>query len=252
MTTYMCLGNYSDNKGTAGNGYGAIQFGNGGNSGNPVTINTWADGTGRQLALQSDVFHPSFDNMTSLGLADHAWSNIYSKTAVQVTSDATQKTVIGSLADTSYEDGQKLLSALFSLDTSMFQLNDSIASKGADAARLHAGFIAQQVQAAITAAGLSPAKYALWTNSQVFDVVQKDTGNVDKKGNPITVATATPKLDSNGQPVYTQMLRYEQILCVLYEASKVKISNLLDRVSALEEKVNNLAVSTTTSAGSAG
>ena len=175
---------------------------------------------------------PAGDGISDLGSASFAYGNIYSKTAVQVTSDATQKTVIGSLGDASYTDGQKLAAALLGLDTCMFQLNASIAEKGSANARLHAGFIAQQVQAAITAAGLDPAKYALWTNTPVYK---------DEIVNGSVVPS--PVLDGNGNQVYMQMLRYDQILCILFEAAKAKItaqenalSALTTRVAALEAK----------------
>lgn len=183
------------------------------------------------------------DGYTDLGMASMAWNNIYSKTAVQVTSDATQKTIIGSLGDATYTDGQKLASALFGLDTTMFQLNASIAAKGAENARLHAGFIAQNVEAAITAAGLDPSKYALWTNSPVYETAEVDTGKKDEQGNAIIENVTSLKKDANGNQVYTQMLRYDQILCVLFEACKAKIaaqesalSALTTRVAALEAK----------------
>lgn len=186
---------------------------------------------------------PNSDGSCDLGMATAAFNNIYSKTAVQVTSDATQKTVIGSLGDATYTDGQKLASALFGLDTTMFQLNASIAAKGAANARLHAGFIAQQVEAAITAAGLDPSKYALWTNSPVSETTEVDTGEKDADGNAVTELVTTLKKDANGNQVYTQMLRYDQILCVLFEACKAKIAAqesalyaLTARVAAIESK----------------
>lgn len=189
------------------------------------------------------AFTPEGDGKAGLGSASNAWDNIFSKTAVQVTSDATQKTIIGSLADTSYADGQKLVDALFGLDTEMFQLNASISAKGSDNARLHAGFISQKVQAAITGAGLDPAKYALWTNSPVIEIVTKPSGKKDAAGKDILTSVGVQATNADGTPKYTQMLRYEQILCVLFEAAKSKIkaqenalSALTTRVAALEAK----------------
>lgn len=173
-----------------------------------------------------DRLRPAGDGSADLGSASFAFGNVYSKTAVQVTSDVTQKTVIGSLGDVSYTDGQKLAAALFGLDTCMFQLNASIAEKGSANARLHAGFIAQQVQAAITAAGLDPAKYALWTNTPVYK---------DEIVNGSVVPS--PVLDGNGNQVYMQMLRYDQILCVLFEAAKSKIAEQESALSALTMRV---------------
>lgn len=188
------------------------------------------------------AFTPEGDGKANLGLASNAWDNIFSKTAVQVTSDATQKTIIGSLADTSYADGQKLTDALFGLDTEIFQLNASIAEKGADNARLHAGFIAQKVEAALTAAGLDPAKYALWSNSPVIEIVNKPTGEKDDKGNDITVSVGVQATNADGTPKYTQMLRYDQIMCVLFEAAKAKITEQESALSALTTRVVALEV----------
>lgn len=122
-------------------------------------------------------------------------------------------------------------------------MNASIAEKGADNARLHAGFIAQKVEAALTAAGLDPAKYALWSNSPVIEIVNKPTGEKDDKGNDITVSVGVQATNADGTPKYTQMLRYEQIMCILFEAAKSKIkaqesalSTLAKRVAALEAK----------------
>ncbi|MFT8463120.1 tail fiber domain-containing protein [Acetobacter persici] len=183
---------------------------------------------------------PAQDGATDLGMSGFSWGNIYSKTAVQVTSDAAQKTIVGSLGDTAYTDGQKLSDALFGLDTTLFQLNASIADKGADKARVHAGFIAQQVEAAITASGLDPAKYALWTNSPVYTDTLVDG-----------MITNTPVLDTNGKQTYTQMLRYEQILCVLFEAVKTKILSQEAALTALTSRVTALEAKSSTT-GSAG
>ncbi len=190
----------------------------------------------------TDCVQP-FHGTCDLGATDSPWANIYSKTAVQVTSDANEKTVAGSLGDTTYSDGQKLATALFGLDSCLYQLNSSIASKGAANARLHAGFIAQQVEAAITAAGLDPSKFSLWTNTPLIEVVKTDTGKKDADGNEIYSYTRQPKLDSKGNQVYGQMLRYEELFSVLFEACKAKINeqesaitDLTTRVAALEAK----------------
>lgn len=202
-----------------------------------------SDGGTTTLMIGFQRIMPSGDGSADLGKASQAFGNIYSKTAVQVTSDAAQKTVIGSLGDAAYTDGQKLAESLFGLDACLFKLNASIAEKGADKARLHAGFIAQQVESAITAAGLDPEDFALWTKNPVYKTEMVDTGVKDSAGNPIQTVKSVPVLDASGQQTYTQMLRYEQILCVLFEAAKLKIAaqettlqSLSSRIAALEAK----------------
>ena len=72
----------------------------------------------------------------------------------------------------------------------------------------------------------------LWTNTPVYQDKVVD-GSV----------VSSPVLDGEGKQVYMQMLRYDQILCILFEAAKAKItaqenalSALTTRVAALEAK----------------
>lgn len=208
--------------------------------GGPRTINGKATPTA-YLEVASDVFQPRHIT-TDLGQSDAAWANVFAATAVQVTSDKNYKTVQGVLGQASYPDGEKLSAALLTVNTTVFKLNDAIATKGTSA-RNHVGFIAQDIEAALTAAGLKPSDYALWTNSPQYEIVQKDTGKKDGAGNPIYESVRQPKLDANGNQEYKQMLRYEEVLCVMVSALKEQlqtanatISSLANRVSALESK----------------
>ncbi|WP_250697696.1 tail fiber domain-containing protein, partial [Acetobacter pasteurianus] len=116
-----------------------------------------------------------------------------------VTSDANLKTVAGYLGDASYADGQKLVAALATVKPVVYQLNDSIAEKGADKARFHVGYLAQDIEAAITKAGLDPARFGMWTKTALFTVTENKDGTLKQ--------TAT--VDTSGNQQYIQMLRYE-------------------------------------------
>ncbi|MCP1270886.1 tail fiber domain-containing protein [Acetobacter cerevisiae] len=247
--TYFALGSW-DTAPAAGNVTVALRFG--GVSPTKLYI--------RQNNISYEMFSgfntvatPDVDGGIAIAEAGRAVSGVFSQTAVTVTSDATHKTVVGDLSDASYADGAKLLTAIYSLDSETFKLNSSIAAKGEDDARIHAGFIAQKVQAALTEAGLDPSDYALWTNSPVYETVKTDTGKKDDNGQPVYSVSSVQKTDSNGQPLTIQMLRYEQIFCVLFEAAKQKIAAqdtaltaLMDRVATLEAKAASAATTTTT------
>ncbi|MGC5749950.1 tail fiber domain-containing protein [Gluconobacter sp. NFX36] len=196
------------------------------------------------------VATPDVDGGISIAEAGRAVSGIFSQTAVTVTSDATHKTLVGDLSDASYADGAKLLAAIYSLDSETFKLNSSVAAKGEDDARIHAGFIAQKVQAALIAAGLNPSDYALWTNSPVYETVKTDTGEKDDNGQPVYNVSSVQKMDSSGQPVTIQMLRYEQILCVLFEATKQKIASQEMALTALTARVASLEAKAATTGSS--
>ncbi|MBS1017259.1 tail fiber domain-containing protein [Acetobacter persici] len=205
-----------------------------------LTEKIWGTGAGNSVVFKSfagTAFHPDSDGGADLGMNDHAWSNIYSKTAVNVTSDANQKTIVGSLGDTTYTDGQKLSDALYSIDASAYKLNSAITEKGTDNARIHTGFIAQNIQSAITGAGLDPSKYGMWINNPVTKIVDIDTGKKDSSGNPITNRELQPVLDADGKQTYAQMLRYDEIFSILFSACKEKITALETEVAALKTKV---------------
>lgn len=161
----------------------------------------------------------------SIGWSSQPIAAVYSTTAAIVTSDATTKTVNGKLSDSSYALGQKLVAALATVQPTIYKLNTSIAEKGADKARYHVGYIAQDVEAALAAAGLSPAEFALWTNSAQFTATEKD-------GQLTQVAT----VDGAGNQQYIQMLRYEEIFPVILAGLTASVENLVSRVAALEAK----------------
>lgn len=162
----------------------------------------------------------------SIGTSSQPVNTVYSQNAAVVTSDATLKTVAGKLGDVNYADGQKLVAALATVQPAVYQLNASIAEKGAANARLHVGYIAQEIEAAITAAGLDPAKYAMWTKSDLISV------NVDDDG----IMTRAADADASGNQKSIQMLRYEEIFPVVLAGLSGSIASLTTRVSALEAK----------------
>lgn len=211
------------------------------------TVNSTATATA-YLQVGADVLEPIASITTDLGQSGSPWANVYSATSVVVTSDAREKTVVGEAADTSYDEGKKLGDALFAVSPSFYRLKKAEAEKG-DSARIHSGFIAQNIEKAITDAGLDPAHYALWAKSlhykDVDEPVLDENGQPvkDKDGQPITARTKAPLLDENGEQVFGQSLRYEELLCTLYGAARNRIiaqdkliADLTARVVALENK----------------
>lgn len=205
-----------------------------------VNVNTWINGdngSGYQ-SFTAAALHPDSDNGGSLGLADHAWANVYSKTAVQVTSDMTQKTLMGQVGTDNFAEAATLAKAISSVATIGYKLNDAIAAKGAAEARIHFGYSAQDIWSAIVGAGLDPSKYALITKSPVYVVQDTPTDKKQSDGTPITTRTVTPELDADGNQVYRLMLRYDQIYALLLWYQAQQQSALESRIVALETKAN--------------
>lgn len=183
-----------------------------------------AGAAGYVLYTNLNSMCPTSPGQSSLGMAKMPWSAVYSQTAVVVTSDANFKTIAGKLNDTSYADGQKLVAALATVQPVVYQLNSSISEKGADKARLHIGYLAQEIEAAITKVGLDPERFGLWTKT-ALTVPAYQNNNVEK-----------PLLDANGNQKYIQMLRYEEVFPVVLAGISGSISELATRVAALEAK----------------
>ena len=97
---------------------------------------------------------PATDNQNDLGDAGRRFDDIYATNSTIQTSDQNEKQQIASLTSAEMT-AAKAISALFKT----FKWNSSVTESG-DAARRHAGVIAQEVQTAMTNAGLDAADYA--------------------------------------------------------------------------------------------
>ena len=143
--------------------------------------------TGTRIGVECNSFYPSGYaadlGSSSLGM----WDTVYAYTGEIQTSDQNLKHDIESLPD-------KYLTLLDNLRVKRFKLNSGKSD------RYHVGFIAQEVKAAMDAAGVAPGEFGGWC---------VDT---DEEGNEI------------------QMLRMGEILSILL----AKIQNLEQRISALE------------------
>lgn len=182
----------------------------------------------KAAALASEV-----DGGTALGTASNRWNGIYSNSGTIQTSDANEKTVVGVLGDTHYADSAKLIAAGTAIRKAItvFTFND-------DGTRKHVGAIAQNVQSALTNAGLNPADFGVWCQDALTENVEvKDEKGIiiDYKQQPI--------LDEHGNQKYRQSLRYDELAMLLIAAGEAEsqanaaaLTALTNRVTALEVK----------------
>ena len=105
-----------------------------------------------QLPLTGSLSLAS-DNAASLGISGKQWSTAYLGTAPIVTSDRDAKMDILPIDDA-------VLDAWATLGYMQYRLKDAVAAKG-EAARTHAGLIAQDIREAFESAGLNPFKYGV-------------------------------------------------------------------------------------------
>lgn len=150
---------------------------------------------------------PLTNGTTQLGTSGRRWSEVFAATGTINTSDARDKTVRGELNDTEKRVAQKI-KGLFKV----FQWNDAIAKKGCSGARLHVGWMAQEVIAAFESEGLDPWQYAICCR----DIRTRPVQKISENGGSYVVDE--PVMDGDGAPVYQLSIRYEQLLAFTISA----------------------------------
>ena len=225
------------------------------------------------LKFGADIISPSRadngndrDNVIDLGKSASRFDDIYATNATIQTSDQNEKQQIAALTDAEMT-AAKTISQLFKT----FKWNDSVTEKG-DAARTHAGVIAQDVQAAMTAAGLDAGDYAFFISStwwetqtevpavEAVEAVYEDVvipAVLDEDGNEVEaerteqrlVTEAVEAVDAytrtdtydtaeeapEGATERTRMgIRYPELLAFVGAATEQRLSNIETRLAALE------------------
>ncbi|RQZ25141.1 hypothetical protein DIE14_18535 [Burkholderia sp. Bp9017] len=112
-------------------------------------------------------FYPSQNNVRALGLPNFLWTVVRASSGTIETSDGNVKALRS--VDGAFTDIE--LTAWGNAKQVVYQLNDAIASKGADKARYHSGYIAQALQAVFAAHGLDASKYGFWCEDEITEAV---------------------------------------------------------------------------------
>lgn len=144
-------------------------------------------GTTTGVLVGGAQFAPAGSGGMSCGAAAHLWSAVYAQSGTIQTSDLTHKEDVEALPE-------KYLAMLDAVTPRRFRLKEGTSG------RYHVGFIAQEVEAAMAAAGVSDMEFGGWV---------KDT-------------------DEDGNDLY--LLRYEEFIALLLE----KLRQLEGRLEALE------------------
>jgi len=187
------------------------------------------------------------DNDQDLGGVTARWDDIYATNATIQTSDANEKQQIAALTDAEIT-AAKAISALFKT----FKWNSAVEAKG-DAARTHAGVIAQDVEAAMTAAGLDAGDYAFfisttwWETQTDVPAVEAVAEVLDDDGNVVTEAveavaayTRTDIYDTQAEAPAgaternRKGIRYPELLAFVGAATEQRLANIETRLAALE------------------
>lgn len=160
------------------------------------------DDNGTDNILPCNGAGATADNSIDLGVASARFDDIFATNTSIQTSDENEKQNIASLT-TAEMTAAKAISKLFKT----FKWQDKVAAKG-DAARTHTGVIAQEVQTAMSDAGLDAADYAFWCS----DTWTNDDG------------TSQTRLG----------VRYPELLAFVGAATEQRLADIETRLTALE------------------
>jgi|13_taG_2_1085334.scaffolds.fasta_scaffold43711_2 hypothetical protein len=155
------------------------------------------------------------DNSMDWGQAEFRFDDIFATNGTIQTSDQNEKQDIASLT-TAEMTAAKAISKLFKT----FKWKDKVAAKG-DAARTHSGVIAQEVQTAMTDAGLDASKYAFWCSDTWWEA----------DGDTYHTAEEAPE----GATQRTRLgVRYPELLAFVGAATEQRLGDIETRLTALE------------------
>ena len=198
-------------------------------SGNARRLYLVPDGTSR---FYGDV-RPSTNNAYNLGNGALRWAQLYVASDAISTSDANEKQDVQPYPDA-------VLDVWGDVQFRQFLFNDAVEKKG-DAARIHAGVIAQQVVKAFSDKGLDASRYGLlcydkWGDEYETVEVEDTPAVLDADGNEVTPAqTHTEKrLVTRAGSRYG--IRYSEALCIeaAYQRRRAdRIEQRLDVIEAL-------------------
>jgi hypothetical protein len=152
----------------------------------------------RSNYVQFDVAqtYPLLDNTLNLGLAAYRWKAVFAVNGTIQTSDENQKQDIAEL-----DEAEKRVATRIKSLIKKYRFKDAVVEKG-DAARIHVGAIAQEVQSAFVAEGLDATRYGVFCSDTWYEV--------DGKPSPIASDPYTENTP-NAVPQTRLGLRYEEL-----------------------------------------
>ncbi len=168
------------------------------------------------------------DNYVDIGNSTYRYDDIYATNGTIQTSDANEKQQIASLTDAEIT-AAKAISKLFKT----FKWNDKVEAKG-DAARTHTGVIAQDVEQAMTDAGLDAGNYAFFISTtwwEADETYTDDDGVEQTRTNTYKTIEEAPE----GATERTRLgIRYPELLSFIGAATEQRLTSIEARLATLE------------------
>ena len=165
----------------------------------------------------------------SLGSATHPWNDIYATNATINTSDRNAKTSIKNIDD-------NILEAWDNVSLVSFKFKYAVEKKG-DNARIHAGYIAQDIKEELAKYNIDACKYGLFCYNS-WDAQEEKSHEEERicKNGTIETVKVIDALARDGGETYG--LRYIECLVVECAYLRKKNKELENRISKLEKNLN--------------
>ena len=177
------------------------------------------------------------DNAIDLGVSGVRFDDIYATNGTIQTSDETEKQNIASLTSAEIT-AATAISKLFKT----FKWKDKVVAKG-DNARTHTGVVAQQVQSAMSDAGLDAGNYAFFisttwweTQTEVAAVEADEENNIEAKA-AYTRTDSYETADEAPEGATERNrkgIRYPELLAFIGAATEQRLTSIESRLTALE------------------
>lgn len=177
------------------------------------------------------------DNALDLGSSASRFDDIFATNGTIQTSDQTEKQDIDNLTSAEIT-AAKAISKLFKT----FKWKDKVEAKG-DAARTHTGVIAQEVQSAMSDAGLDATKYAFWCSDTWWEkdvevpAVEADEENGIEAKDAFTRTDVYETEDEAPDDATERTrlgIRYPELLAFIGAATEQRLTDIETRLTALE------------------
>ena len=177
------------------------------------------------------------DDNTDLGTSSARFDDVYATNGTIQTSDRNEKQDIASLTDAEII-AAKAISKLFKT----FKWKGKVASKG-NAARTHTGVIAQEVETAMSDAGLDAGNYAFfinttwWETSTEVAAVEADEENgIEAQDAYTSIETynTAEEAPEGATERNRKGIRYPELLSFIGAATEQRLTSIEARLDALE------------------
>ena len=172
----------------------------------------------------------AIDNTLDVGAASARFDDVRATNGTIQTSDENDKQDIASLTSAEMT-AATAISKLFKT----YKWKDKVAAKGDDA-RTHTGVVAQQVQTAMSDAGLDASKYAFWCSDTWWEIDIKytdDDGKEQTKRRTYDTKDDAPE----GATEHTRLgVRYPELLAFIGAATEQRLTSIESRLTALESE----------------